>query len=85
MRDPETLMRFLSPTTMEIMAKVHVLLQKKWDVEIHANFETCARLGLDPVNQCRVFESLERRDLGPDLSMLPIPIPHDDAETWHSS
>tara|TARA_B100002051_G_C16635773_1_gene585823 strand:+ start:141 stop:941 length:801 start_codon:yes stop_codon:yes gene_type:complete len=53
---------------------------KKWGVEIHANFETCARLSLDPVNQCRVFESLERRDLGPDLSMLPIPIPHDDAE-----
>ena len=53
---------------------------KRWDVEVHANIETCEKLSLDPVNQCRIFENLERRDIGPDLSILPIPVPHDNAD-----
>ena len=34
----------------------------------------------DPVNQCKLFESLERVQVTQDISVLPVPVPHDDAE-----
>ena len=42
--------------------------------------ETCERLSLHPVNECRIFENLERRTWVRDLSFLPIPVPHDDGD-----
>jgi len=56
------------------------IFHRRHGAKLFANFTTCAHLGLDPVNQCRVFESLERIQLGPDLSALPVPVPHDGAD-----
>ncbi|MDP6899236.1 MAG: MBL fold metallo-hydrolase [Candidatus Thalassarchaeaceae archaeon] len=56
------------------------IFSRRWGAEIHANFTTCARLGLDPVNQCRVFEALDRVQVTSDLAVLPVPVPHDDAD-----
>ena len=54
--------------------------RKLWGASLHANLTTATRLGLDPVNDCRTFTDLERVELGPDLTVLPIPVPHDDAD-----
>ncbi len=56
------------------------IVSRKWGVPLHMNFETCSQLGLDPVNECRLFEPLERIELGDDLSMLPVPVTHDGAD-----
>ena len=56
------------------------IFQKRWGADIHANFTTCAGLGLDPVNQCQIFDALERLQFGDEISLLPVPIPHDGAE-----
>ena len=56
------------------------IFQKRWGSDIFANFTTCAHIGLDPLNQCRIFESLDRLQVTSDISILPIPIPHDGAE-----
>ena len=61
-------------------AKGAPIIHKKWGTEIQANFETCARMGLDPVNQCRIFETLNRIEFGSDLSILPISVNHDGAD-----
>lgn len=56
------------------------IVQKRWNVPIWANFETCARMGLDPVNECTLFEALERVDFGSELSVLPVSVNHDGAD-----
>ncbi|GIS43300.1 MAG: MBL fold metallo-hydrolase [Candidatus Poseidoniales archaeon] len=56
------------------------IFHKRHGAKLFANFTTCAHLGLDPVNQCRIFESLERVQVAPGLSALPVPVPHDGAE-----
>ena len=56
------------------------IFHKRHGAKLFANFTTCAHLGLDPVNQCRIFESLERVQIAPGLSALPVPVPHDGAE-----
>jgi phosphoribosyl 1,2-cyclic phosphodiesterase len=56
------------------------IFSKRHGATLFSNFTTCDRLGLDPVNECRVFESLERVELTPDISVLPVPVPHDDAD-----
>ena len=38
------------------------------------------RLGLEPISQVRTFEGLERLHISDDLSLLPVPVPHDDAD-----
>ncbi len=61
-------------------AKGAEIFQKRWGADIFANFTTCARLGLDPVNQCRIFDSLDRVQVSSDIAVLPVPVPHDGAE-----
>ncbi len=56
------------------------ITQKRWGTEIWANFETCARMGMDPVNECRLLEPLTRIDVGGDLSILPVSLNHDEAD-----
>ncbi|MEE2812085.1 MAG: MBL fold metallo-hydrolase [Candidatus Thermoplasmatota archaeon] len=56
------------------------IFQKRWGSDIFANFTTCAHLGLDPINQCRIFDSLDRVQVTPDIAVLPVPVPHDGAE-----
>tara|TARA_B100000214_G_scaffold329504_1_gene269291 strand:- start:43276 stop:44082 length:807 start_codon:yes stop_codon:yes gene_type:complete len=53
---------------------------EKWNARLYSNLETAMRLGLSPIDQVRTFSSLERIQIGPDLSILPVPVPHDDAE-----
>ncbi|MBO58145.1 MAG: MBL fold metallo-hydrolase [Euryarchaeota archaeon] len=57
-----------------------MITQKRWGTKIQSNFETCARLGMDPVNECRIFEPLNRIEFGSDLSILPISVNHDGAD-----
>ena len=56
------------------------IFHKRHGAKLFANFTTCEKLGFDPVNQCRIFEALERVQIAPDLSVLPVPVPHDGAE-----
>ena len=53
---------------------------KKWGARLYANLETTMRLGLEPISQVRTFEGLERLYISDDLSLLPVPVPHDDAD-----
>lgn len=52
---------------------------KRWGIPLFANFRTAAALGFDLVNQVTIFENLERMEFL-DLSVLPIPVPHDGAD-----
>ncbi len=56
------------------------IFQRRWGADIFANFTTCAHLGLDPINQCKVFESLDIVQVTSDLAILPVPVPHEGAE-----
>ncbi|MDP6149121.1 MAG: MBL fold metallo-hydrolase [Candidatus Thalassarchaeaceae archaeon] len=51
-----------------------------WDARLYSNLETAMRLGLRPIEDVRTFSGLERLQVGPDLSILPVPVPHDDAD-----
>ncbi|MAJ19023.1 MAG: MBL fold metallo-hydrolase [Euryarchaeota archaeon] len=53
---------------------------KKWGARLYANLETTMRLGLEPISEVRTFEGLERLHIADDLSLLPVPVPHDDAD-----
>ena len=37
-------------------------------------------MGWNPISECRTFANLERLDISEEISVLPIPVPHDDAE-----
>jgi len=56
------------------------IFSRRHGAKLLANFTTCANLGFDPVNQCRIFEALERVQVTADLSVLPVPVPHDGAD-----
>lgn len=56
------------------------IVQRKWGVPIRANFETCAKMGMDPVNECRLFESLDLIEISDDLTILPVSVNHDGAD-----
>ena len=53
---------------------------KKWGARLYSNLETAMRLGLEPISEVRTFEGLERLHIADDLSLLPVPVPHDDAD-----
>ena len=53
------------------------IVQRKWDLPIYCNARTATELGLTNVN---LFESLEALEFGPDLAILPVPVPHDGAD-----
>ena len=38
------------------------------------------KLGLEPISEVRTFEGLERLDISDELSLLPVPVPHDGAD-----
>ncbi len=61
-------------------SKGALIANKRWDIPLMMNFETCARLGLDPVNECKLFEALGRIESAPDLSLLAVPVNHGDAD-----
>ena len=53
---------------------------EKWAAALHANLGTAAKMGWQPISECRTFSHLDRIDISEDLSLLPIPVPHDDAD-----
>ena len=53
---------------------------KKWGSALHCNLGTASRMGWDLVEECVTFGNLERVQISADLSMLPVPVPHDDAD-----
>lgn len=53
---------------------------QKWDARLYCNIETAIKMGWNPILDCRTFGNLERININDEISVLPIPIPHDDAE-----
>ena len=53
---------------------------EKWAATLHANLGTATKMGWQPISECRTFGHLDRIDISEDLSLLPIPVPHDDAD-----
>ena len=53
---------------------------KRWGSALHCNQGTASRMGWDAMEECTTFANLERIQFSSNLSMLPIPIPHDDAD-----
>ncbi len=56
------------------------IFHRRHGAKLFANFTTCAHLGFDPINQCRIFEALERVQVTADLAVLPVPVPHHGAD-----
>ena len=53
---------------------------KKWGSSLHCNAITASRMGWDIDGECTVFGNLERIEFGPKLSLLTVPVPHDDSD-----
>lgn len=53
---------------------------KKWGAKLHCNLGTASKMGWEPAEECSTFGNLERIQFSPGLSMLPISVPHDDAD-----
>ena len=53
---------------------------KKWGCNLISNAETARRLEWGGISRLKVFSELERIDAGVDISLLTVPVPHDDAE-----
>ena len=53
---------------------------EKWAATLHANLGTATKMGWQPISECRTFGHLDRIDISEDLRLLPIPVPHDDAD-----
>jgi len=53
---------------------------KKWGCNLISNAETARRLEWEDTARLRIFSELERIDAGVDISLLTVPVPHDDAE-----
>ena len=53
---------------------------KKWGCTLISNAETARRLEWEDTARLRIFSELERIDAGVDISLLTVPVPHDDAE-----
>ena len=56
-----------------------VVVQNKWQLQVLANERTSLELGLDP-EHTTFFESLDLIRIGDDLSVLPVPVPHDGSD-----
>ncbi len=53
---------------------------KSWGAALHCNLGTANRMGWRPIEECTTFGNLERIDFSSKMSMLAIPVPHDDSE-----
>ena len=53
---------------------------KKWDSTLYCNAGTASKMGWEIGVECETFGNLERIQFSSNLSMLPIPVPHDDAD-----
>jgi len=53
---------------------------EKWEATLHATLGTATKMGWQPISECRTFGHLDRIGISEDLSLLSIPVPHDDAD-----
>ena len=53
---------------------------KSWGSSLHCNLETAIRMGWSPTDDCKTFGNLDMVEVSSSLSMLAIPVPHDDAD-----
>ena len=53
---------------------------KSWGSSLHCNLETAIRMGWSPSDDCKTFGNLDMVEVSSSLSMLAIPVPHDDAD-----
>ena len=61
-------------------SKTALRASKNWDAVLYSNLETAIRMGWEPIVECRTFGALERIVVSDEISLLPIPVPHDDAD-----
>tara|TARA_B100000085_G_scaffold42622_2_gene35703 strand:+ start:931 stop:1728 length:798 start_codon:yes stop_codon:yes gene_type:complete len=52
---------------------------KKWNIPLYCNQFTAKKMNWE-FERCKIFDNLERVDISSKLSILPIPIPHDDSD-----
>lgn len=52
----------------------------KWGARLHSNLETAMRMGWQPITEVRTFADLDRVEINHEISVIPIPVPHNDAE-----
>ena len=78
----------LHPTDVDAILVTHhhgdhgggaLIAQRRWETPVHANARTAEELSLIQ-DLWRPFISLETIQLGPDLAMLPVPVPHSGAD-----
>lgn len=55
------------------------VVQSKWNIPVLANERTALELGLDP-ELTNYFDSLDLVKIGDDLTLLPVPVPHDGSD-----
>ncbi|MBI87681.1 MAG: hypothetical protein CMB67_01450 [Euryarchaeota archaeon] len=53
---------------------------KKWGSSLLCNNGTASRMGWSPSEECITFGNLERIEFSTKLSMLAVPVPHDDSD-----
>ena len=55
------------------------VVQSKWNIPVLANERTALELGLNP-ELTNYFDSLDLVKIGDDLTLLPVPVPHDGSD-----
>lgn len=55
------------------------IASRRWGIPIYCNQRTAEELNLD-AEKVNLFESLDMLSFGEDLSILPVPVPHDGAD-----
>ncbi|MBL6743351.1 MAG: MBL fold metallo-hydrolase [Candidatus Poseidonia sp.] len=55
------------------------VVQSKWNIPVLANERTALELGLNP-ELTKYFNSLDLVKIGDDLTLLPVPVPHDGSD-----
>jgi len=53
---------------------------KKWGSELFCNIGTANRMEWQKEIDCSIISNLERVDFGDDLSIVPVPVPHDGSD-----
>ena len=61
-------------------AKGAILAERKWNTPIYCNYFTANELGVLENTNLKVFENLQKIDFGNKLSVLPVPVPHQDTD-----